>query len=567
MKREDILEAIGAVDQSLIAETEGLKQERRSSVMWKICAAAAIVAAMSVTALAAVKLLSRPVESGGVAVGTVAPFSMDNNGNIIMEPVTGWKVAMDVEFDEDAPETLEEVYHLLPSALWEFQHDSVRNDDLLEDNENLTVWVHANRPGQLRLSQKVAGYYGLEGENVVDCLQDLPLDTKLKTEIVTIADRQVLKLTIPVVKIEGMLDQNVMYCEEGEVRLYWTDGKYLLQLDYPIWVPEKEVETMLDSMFTTKHVEVYPDHWGKIEPERIAGMDPVFALDEVKTGTTAVNDTMTVGMMACEDGTLYLSASGGIFQYEIETGEYAFLETEEYSLPRNIFLTDNYICYTDNIFGRHGLYCVSKDGSKRDYVYEGISIGSLRVVGSKLYGIDADELKSIDLETGEIETLAENVNRYFIDDNYLYILPTKGNYFLKSNRNDVRFEKYELTFQPISMVSDGEDLYFTVGGQLEEGQRRYQIVRYSGGVETKLPIYSVRMQILNGKLVYAEESDSSIIKTYDLTSGETECLQENVFDFYVCEDGRIVFHYLYNDGWGILDMETGELTKVEHYPE
>lgn len=567
MKREDIMEAIGAVDESLIAEIEELKQERRSPVIWKICAAAAIVAAMAVTALAAVKLLSRPVEGGGVTVGTVAPFSVDNNGNIVMEPVTGWKVTMDVEFDEDAPQTLKEVYHLLPSTLWEFQAVTVRNDDLLEDDENLTVWTHMNRPGQLRLTQKVAGYYGLEGENVVDCLHDLPLDTKLKTEIVTIANRQVLKLTIPAVKIEGMLDQNAMYCQEGEVRLYWTDGKYLLQLDYPVWVPEKEVEAILGSMFATNHVEVYPDHWGKLEPERIAEMDPVFTLEESQTGTTAVNDTMTVGMMAREGGMIYLGTTGGIFQYEIETGEYAFLKTEDYSLPRNIFLTENYICYTDYIFGRYGLYCVSKDGSKQDYVYEGISVGSLRVVGSKLYGIDADELKSIDLKTGEIKTLAQNVNRYFVDENYLYVLPIKGNYFLRSNRDDVCFERFELTFQPILMVIDGGDIYFTEGGELEAGQRRYQVIRYSNGEETKLPVYSVRMQIVNDKLVYADESDSSIIKTYDLTSGKTDRLQENVFDFYVYEDEIVVFHYLYSNGWGILDLENGELTKVEHCPE
>lgn len=565
MTREDILEAIGAVDGNLIAESEALTLGRRSPVLWKICAAAAVVAAMGVTALAAVKLLSRPVEDGGVTVGTVAPFSIDNGGNIVMEPVTGWKVAMEVEFDADAPETLEEVYRLLPSELWKYQYDSVRDDDLLEDHENLTVWAHANGPGQIRLHQHVAGYYGLEGENVVDCLHDLPLDVELKTEIVTIANHQVLKLTIPAVRIDGMLDQNAMYCEEGEVRLYWTDGKYLLQLDYPIWVPEKEVETMLGSLFTIKHVEVYPDHWGKIEPERIAALDPGFMLDEDQTGTTAINDTMTVGMMAYEDGMLYLGASGGIFQYEIETGEYAFLETEEYSLPRNVFLTENYICYTDYIFGRYGLYCISKDGSKRDYVYEGISIGSLRVVGSMLYGLDGEELKRIDLQTGEITTLAENVNRYFVTEKYLFVLPVDGNFFLRSDRDDIRFERFSLTFRPISMVNDGEDLYFTEGGELEEGKRRYQIVQYSDGVERRLLIYSDRFQLLNGKVIYADESDSSIIKAYDLADGKIDVLQENVFDFYICPDGNVVFHYLYRDGWGILDQESGELTKVENY--
>ena len=101
MKREDLLEAVGFVEENLLLESEERQATGRTSVWFKAAVAAAAVLLMSVTAIAAVKLLSKPVKNGGVAVGTVSPFDMDGAGNIVLEPVTGWQVTMDVEFDDD----------------------------------------------------------------------------------------------------------------------------------------------------------------------------------------------------------------------------------------------------------------------------------------------------------------------------------------------------------------------------------------------------------------------------------------------------------------------------------
>ena len=349
MKREDLLEAIGNVDDSILMEIETASVHYRRTYFWKVAAAAAALLLMSVSAFAASRLLSKPVSGGGVLTGTVAPFYMDQEGNIVMDPVEGLQVVMDVSFDEDAPKALEEVYRILPSARWEYQYTSVRDDDLVEDNESLTVWLHSERPGQLRLSQYVSGYYGLEGENVVDQLHGLPKDTKVDTQIVSVAGYQVLKVTIPAVKIEGMLEQNNMYCEDGEVRLYWTDGKYLFRLDFPAWMPNLEVEELFGTLFAVKHEEKYPEHWGKLDPQRSEMLG--LALDEDKAGTTAVNDTMTVGMMAREGSIFYFANSEGIVKYDSRTGSQVFLETEENSLPRNLFLTDK------KKIMAHGLAC------------------------------------------------------------------------------------------------------------------------------------------------------------------------------------------------------------------
>ena len=71
---------------------------------------------------------------------------------------------------------------------------------------------------------------------------------------------------------------------------------------------------------------------------------------------------------------------------------------------------------------------------------------------------------------------------------------------------------------------------------------------------------------MDGKLLYEADPDSSVVKCYDPETGETKPVQENVFDFYVCDDGMVVFHYLYNDGWGIWNSQNGEVKPVENYP-
>ena len=74
------------------------------------------------------------------------------------------------------------------------------------------------------------------------------------------------------------------------------------------------------------------------------------------------------------------------------------------------------------------------------------------------------------------------------------------------------------------------------------------------------------IQLLDSKLLYEDDREEGTVKSYDLATGEIEVLDRNVGDFYVFEDRYVSFEYR-NDGWGILDWQTGELTKVKHYPE
>lgn len=561
MKREDLLEAIGNVDESLLAESEELTMGRKTPALWRLAVAAAVLALTTVTAFAAARLLSRPVEGGAIVTeGTVSPVSFVR-GDIYPEPQVGLKVVMEVEVDEDAPRTLEEIFHLKLEGAWT-EHFRSSGGNGFEYNEHTAVWKMAEKTGEVRLKQTaVSGYVnGVNGKNVVDCLLELPLDTAVTAEVVTLAQRQLLKVTIPAVELEGYADQSVAYYRDGETRLYWSDGRYLFRLDYPVWVSEAEAEEMLQSLYSQPFTPDYPEGWGEIDMQRLQEMG--FAEE---TGTTSFNISNAGGSALYADGRFYFGEAGAIRVYDAQSGQQTVLQTWESSVPRGMLLTESGISFADSKLPRWGRYHMSTDGETVETLYEGFQLADLWYADGALYGIDeARNLLCIGLETGQRQTLAENVNKFYMDGNRLYVLPEKENCFLRADTDALEFERIELSFCPISMAADGEVLYLTAGGQVSDSQRRYQVVRYSGGEETKLPVYGTRLQVVGGKLLYDADPDNSLIEMYDPESGEIDLLQKNVFDFFVFEDRFVVFSY-YNDGWGILDRSTGELTNIEAF--
>ncbi len=558
MKREELLTAVGHVDESLLEESECL-QLRPTSPWVKVAVAAAAVMLMSVTALAATKLLSRPVEGGGIVTeGTISPVTFIG-GDIYREPVNGLKVMMETEVDGDAPQYLEELYRLKLSDEWseEFRFGGGNG---FEYNEYKTVWTKSGTSGEVRLLQQVvAGYVnGVNGKNVVDLLHELPMDTAVTSRVVELAGRQLLQVTIPAVELEGIVDQNVLYFRDGETRLYWTDGRYLFQLDYPCWLSSEEVEQMLLTLYAEPLSPEYPQGWGELDIQRLQSVG-----FRDGNGTNSFNISGNATGAAYRNGKFYLGDPGAIRVYDVKTGGITVLQTWENSIPVDMLLTENGISFADSWLPRWGRYHMSADGQTVEPMFEGYQLGDMWVSDNALYGIDAERnLLRIDLETGDKKILAEKVNKYYMDGAYLYVLPEDGAYFLRAPKEALEFEKIGLSFRPISMAVNGTELYFTVGGELEAGQRRYQVVRYSAGVETRLPVYGTRLQIIGGKLLYDADPNNAIIEMYDLESGQIDLLQKNVFDYFVFEDRYVVFKY-YNDGWGILEWETGALSCIE----
>lgn len=554
MKQEDLLEAIGFADEHMLARSETVPL-RRGSTVWRVVAAAAIVALGSVTALAAAGLLSRPVEGGDIVTeGTIAPVTFVG-GDIYREPQVGLKVVMEVEVDADAPRTLEEIYHLKLSTGWT-EDFRTGGGNGFEYNEYMTVWHKDGVPGEVRLRQTAVTGYVCDDEKAVDSLHELPPDTRVTAQVVTLAERQLLQVRIPAVELDGFADQNVLYFRDGETRLYWTDGRYMFRMDYPAWITDADAEQLLLTLYAEQLTPGYPEGWGELDIQKLRS---VAYRDGNGTNIFNISGNATGAVYA--DGHFWLGESGAVREYDLQSGEVTVIRTWDSSLPRDMLLTRDGITFTDSKLPRWGRYRLTADG-RAEALFEGVSLRDMWVENGAVYGIDeAEALLRIDLTSGEQSVLAEGVNKYYLVDGTLYVLPKNGQYFLRSDHSG-ELESVALTFRPIVLAVDGEELYFTVGGELRDGQRRYQVVCYRDGEETKLPVYGTRLRIIGGKLLYDADPDNALIEMYDLKTGETDLLQKNVFDYFVFEDRYVVFNY-FGDGWGILDWSTGEMKKID----
>ena len=560
MKQEELLEAIGGIDEDFLLEAEQTcVRKKQSRILGRLGLIAAMIAALAITATAVTGMFSRPIAGGEMVSGEmVAPFSVDEEGNIIPGGVEGIKITMDVQVDADAPVWLEDIYYLEPPAPWKYDGGG-SSGTRYELATWETWWDVEGRPGQLRLIQSSVDDYkaGVKGANCVDKLAGLSENIQLRMEKANLAGMEVLKLTIPKLpENSNVKDRNI--CNDGEIRLYWSDGRYLLQMDYPCWVTDKEAEEILETLCVRPYVAPYPEGYGMLDVDRLNGLKPALDIVAGSTGTSMANSVMGQGNFAYSDGSVYYSAPGYIYCIDVQTGAVQMNVLEnKYTHPFNLIATEDYIVYQKDY---ETVEIIRKDGSSTEtIIYQGIYSTHLYADGMRLYTNSGTEmLRRIDLQTGEIHDLLPDVNTYYVDDTYIYATQTgMGNYFLRSRKDVIDFEKIQLSFYPIKIFADGEDLYFCEGGY----GRSYKLIHYRNGVETRLPICAYDYQILDGHVIYRDETDSKLLKSFNLSTGETQVLCDTLFDFSILE-GRYICSLCYGGAVEIYDWQNGTCRSV-----
>lgn len=273
----------------------------------------------------------------------------------------------------------------------------------------------------------------------------------------------------------------------------------------------------------------------------VAAATELFGGLKNNNGATVENLATGMGTFIYSGDSIYYGTDGRIIQYDTAGNvlrEYP-LESE-YVVPHYLFAMEGAIVYTD---GYVGLNILPLDGSEPQTVFEDVSMTYVYVDGNQLYTTNGTEmLTRIDLLTGEKTELLENVSTYYVDDTYIYAVQTgREQCYFRSRKENIAFEKITLDFDPNKVIADGEDLYFCQWieeDQREEGDPRYQVNRVSGGTVTPLPVYSWFYQILDGCVLYREDSTYSL-KSYNTITGETKTLATDVFDFAVLEDRYI----------------------------
>lgn len=558
MKREELLNAIGGIDESLLMESENAARCSGRMVR-RVALAAAVIGALALTAAAATGLFSRPIGGSEIITDeTVWPFSMDSDGNIIMEGVEGLKVTMEVAVNEDAPEVLEEFYVLEMSEEWSLAGGGGCGDGFFRYS-NGYEWEKGALPGRVRLNQDVTYWYkeNVYGENCVDTLAKLTAADGVMAEATEFAGISVLKVTIPALpRYKDWPSINAYYCVDGETRLYWTDGDYMLMFAYPAWMSDKEAEQLMRSLEKQPYVDPRPDGYGTVDPDAIADRLPGFSIGQ-DTGTTCANNTMGLGRFAYSDGYIYCAEVGCIYRYNVESGKTEeMILTDEHADPYQLFATDGYICYTDTWMD---LMALDKEGTTEEPVYQGIHSAKVYADGMTLYTTDG----IIDLHSGQITNWPAGVHSFYVDDTYVYALQENANCFLRAPKGTLDFEQFPVSFRPISILADGEDIYMTRG----DTDKSWNVIRYRDGVETELPIRSLEYQVFDGQIIYrCEDEERWAIKRYNLETGEIMMLHEEGFNFSILEERYVCIYCAGSDGQGyctIIDWQTGETVTID----
>lgn len=548
MKNEQLLDAIGSIDEQLLMEAE-TKPKNTSRLTRRILLAAAVICTLTVTVAAVTGLFSRPIRDSDIITDeTVAPFSMDAEGNIIMQGVGGLKITMEVEVDPDAPRSLEEMYVLTPGARWTWSGGGSSGDGYhFYSMEN--IWRHDEKPGDLRLVQSVAAYYteGTYGKNCVDTLPGLGKDTGVTKEVVTIGGMEVLKVTIPPLPDYTGTD----YCTGGETRLYWTDGDYFMHLDYPYWMTDADAEALLSTLKKEAYVPPLPEDYGKINPKSIADRLPHLSLG-MNNGTNCANNTMGLGQFAYDNGDIYCAdADGRIYRYTIATGEVAeLILSDRTASPKQLMVTDQYILYTNKWTD---LYALGKDGIGEKPVYQGVYSTYLYAEGSTLYTLDG----ILNLDTGYMQQWPKALIQYYVDDAYIYGLDT--NTVLRAPKGTMDFESIDVGMQAINILVHGEDIYLTEAGT-------QNVYRFRDGQKEKLPFQSAEYQILGDTLYFRTSGKGgSFLNTYDLQTGEIETLCDKAASFSILNEQYIcVFNAKGQERYyTLIDTLNGTTTRFE----
>lgn len=238
MKREILLEAIGGIDESMLAATE--KQQpcvRRK--MWQMIAIPAAMIALAVSVAAATVLISVPILRGGVETNeTTSMLAVLDGSTVIQGGINGYNVYMEVDAEETAPEKVEIPYTMkLPDQWDQIAGYYVGSDEWFQ----ASWWLNPYKSVQLNqytFAMAERNY----GQNGVDRLWSMPKDAVVTSEIVNMAGVEMLRVTISALGMDKLVNG------DGETRLYWSDGEYIMRLEYPSEISDEDIIAMLSTL-------------------------------------------------------------------------------------------------------------------------------------------------------------------------------------------------------------------------------------------------------------------------------------------------------------------------------
>lgn len=240
MKKEELFEAIGQVDDRLLADADREKAHRKLG--WKVMLVAAVVAGLAVTAGASPSIRNA-LFGGKVETDDRTWFSATDPSDGSSYAMKSHEITLSVEMDEDAPESIQ-VYHI-PQIPEGYKQIKGHVHDYDAPNALAQFWWIAEGTDEDIFFSQVAGG-SVTPQDLTEIVSTVPGD-KVQAEMCTIA--QIRGYLIDVRPIGDGFG--------GDRIFFWSDGSYLFRLEMPYSFTDQQMEELVASVQPVEDIVPY----------------------------------------------------------------------------------------------------------------------------------------------------------------------------------------------------------------------------------------------------------------------------------------------------------------------
>ena len=238
MNREKMFEAIGQVDEKLLAGAEAQKKYRRLG--WKVALVAAVVTGLTVTAAAA-PAIRNALFGGKVETDDAVWLTPTDPADGSSYEISSHEITLEVEMDAEAPKTIGTYY--LPQVPEEM--DQIAGHILGDPLASVTqFWWTQKEGGDIHFVQKAGG--SLMPEDLKESVSTV-YGTVPKAELRTIAGIQGYLIDVRPIG-DGLM---------GDRIFFWSDGQYLFRLEVPYEYTDEQLERMVASVQPVEDIVPY----------------------------------------------------------------------------------------------------------------------------------------------------------------------------------------------------------------------------------------------------------------------------------------------------------------------
>lgn len=239
MMREDLLEAIGNLDDKILAETEATASTASRRTIRRVVLVAALVAGLAVSA-GAVPLIHSAVQGGTMKTDETAYFTPTNPANGESHRTQRHEITLDVQFDEAPPEQIEMHYMLsaVPDKYTQYHGQLYRGARTAQFG-----WKSEEGNGVIFFTQHAAG-----------TLNEYDLRVSVFTPY-----GQIPKHGLRVIAgIQGyLIEEPAGAGLAGSRRFVWSDGAYLFCLEVPVEQTDEELNQLLTGIRPIEDISDY----------------------------------------------------------------------------------------------------------------------------------------------------------------------------------------------------------------------------------------------------------------------------------------------------------------------